>query len=298
MTSITNPSQGNINCDVQAAEEEEGEDDGEGEEGNNTTAAGDAILAMMIAGQGAPPESRGKKNWGKLRGRIRATNAFKQVKKSSPPPPPLPLEVDDVEVLMDETTGRRYSYSAATGETEWLPVSDNNEPTTTVVEELTTEVASFPEQLGSKSATTQNIEIHTDTTTGKRYSYDQTTGATEWIVAAVETDSIPSTDSSASETVASTAQNIEIHTDTTTGKRYSYDRTTGDTEWLVAAVAETDSSPLTDSSAPETVASVSASASRTRRNSRRLSAVMKSRRHSTSVQIVTAVETSAESSVI
>ena len=290
MTSITNPSQGTITCDVQAAEEEKGE----GEEGNNT------ILAMMIASQGAPPKSRGKKNWGKVRGRIRATNAFKKKKKSSPPPP-LPLEVDDVEILMDETTGRRYSYSAATGETEWLPVSDSNEPTITVVEKLkvaSNDDSSFPEQLGSKSATTQNIEIHTDTTTGKRYSYDQTTGETEWIVAAVETDSIPSTDSSASETVASTAQNIEIHTDTTTGKRYSYDRTTGDTEWLVAAVAETGSSPSTDSSAPETVASVSASASRTRRNSRRLSAVMKSRRHSTSVQTVTAVETSAESSVI
>jgi hypothetical protein len=287
-----NPCRVAIICNVQEEEEEE----------KNTTAAGDAILAMMIAGQGAPPKSRGKKNWRKLRGRIKATNAFKKKTKTSPPAPPPPLKADDVEILMDEATGRRYSYIAATGEAEWLPVSDNNEPTTTVVE-LENEVvsnggdSSFPEQLGSTS-TTQNIEIHTDTTTGKRYSYDQTTGETEWIVAAVETDSIPSTDSSASETVASTAQNIEIHTDTTTGKRYSYDRTTGDTEWLVAAVAETDSSPSTDSSAPETVASVSASASRTRRNSRRLSAVMKSRRHSTSVQIVTAVETSAESSVI
>merc|ERR1711865_852851 len=115
------------------------------------------------------------------------------------------------------------------------------------IEAVSIDNTSFPEPLGSTP--TQNNEIHTDVTTGKRYSYDQTTGKTEWLPA--ETISSPNVASSRnvddgqpkkqrrnsrrlsavmkSRRLSTSAQ---IMTDGTSGKRYSYNTRTGETDWL------------------------------------------------------------------
>ena len=62
--------------------------------------------------------------------------------------------------------------------------------------------------------------IHTDATTGRRYSHNRDTGATEWITNAEENKN------------ERTETPETIHTDATTGRRYSHNRDTGATKWL------------------------------------------------------------------
>merc|ERR1719183_2897952 len=62
-----------------------------------------------------------------------------------------------------------------------------------------------------------NIEIHTDDKTGRRYSCNMTTGVSEWI-----NDEDEKQDN----------KTLEIHRDDATGRRYSVNVKSGETKWM------------------------------------------------------------------
>jgi hypothetical protein len=71
------------------------------------------------------------------------------------------------ETIVDEATGRRYSYNKNTGETEWM---DDDE--TEGAEESVTLYENENEV---------EINVIVDESTGRRYSYNKNTGETEWM---------------------------------------------------------------------------------------------------------------------
>jgi hypothetical protein len=75
----------------------------------------------------------------------------------------------DIEILKDETNGRRYSYNNRTGESLWVDPE--------VIE--TREGAE--EHGGETEENEEELVFDIDEATGRRYSYNQTTGTSLWV---------------------------------------------------------------------------------------------------------------------
>ena len=110
-------------------------------------------------------------------------------------------EMEDVtEVHVDDTSGRRYSFSSTTGVSQWLD-EENNRQLTDATEVTENDVNG------------NDWDVHLDPTTGRRYSAHKQTGETKWMEEEEEEE----------ETVR--------HQDPTTGAWYEVDKD-GNTKWL------------------------------------------------------------------
>ena len=78
----------------------------------------------------------------------------------------------DVEILVDESSGRRYSYNSSTGESIWME-DDLSEVTENLSTCNTTEVLDVEEE--------EEVEIIVDKSSGRRYSFNNSTGEANWI---------------------------------------------------------------------------------------------------------------------
>jgi hypothetical protein len=84
---------------------------------------------------------------------------------------------DNVEILTDEMSGKRYSYNHASGESKWLKPSARSSDKSTAVE-----IINEPSEDGNDDdSTTGNEEIFTDEMSGKRYSYNHASGESKWL---------------------------------------------------------------------------------------------------------------------
>jgi len=79
---------------------------------------------------------------------------------------------NDVEILVDESSGRRYSYNSSTGESIWME-DDLSEVTENLSTCNTTEVLHVEEE--------EEVEIIVDKSSGRRYSFNNSTGEANWI---------------------------------------------------------------------------------------------------------------------
>jgi hypothetical protein len=79
---------------------------------------------------------------------------------------------NDVEILVDESSGRRYSYNNSTGESFWME-DDLSEVTENLSTCNTTEVLHVENE--------EEVEIIVDKSSGRKYSFNNSTGEANWI---------------------------------------------------------------------------------------------------------------------
>ena len=79
---------------------------------------------------------------------------------------------NDVEILVDESSGRRYSYNSSTGESIWME-DDLSEVTENLSICNTTEVLHVENE--------EEVEIIVDKSSGRKYSFNNSTGEANWI---------------------------------------------------------------------------------------------------------------------
>ena len=177
----------------------------------------------------------------------------------------------ELEIHVDASSGRRYSYNRTNGETQWedaSPEFSRRHSTLPADSPRTARTSNHRRVVTTAGFMPTELQVHVDASSGRRYSYNPANGDTKWEDTEIETAAgkpLPRTENQnqnqtssavsqlirrhgtlptnsspaartsnhhrAATTMGFNPAELQVHVDESSGRRYSYNPANGDTKW-------------------------------------------------------------------